>query len=615
MIARYWMVVWSAATVCFGAPAYAQTPVGTSLTYQAELRASGQPAAGPVDLRFRLYDAVSLGTQIGVTIDRPNVALAQGRFTQDLDFGAGAFGPDARFLEIEVRSPAGAGAYVMLSPRQRVTPSPVAQFSVQAGNAATATTATQLNGQGAAFYTNAGNLTGTLPGTTLGGTYSGALTFSNAGNAFTGAFAGSGAGLMSVNADLLDGLDSSVFLQSIPVPLTLSGASLTHIIRGQNASDVFDATGVYGLSTGGFGITHGVFGRSDSSSGRGVNGVAAAGFGTTFGGHFVSSSTSGRGAFGLADAFTGETYGVWGESNSTDGVGVFGWAQAGSGSTYGVFGQSNSTDGRGVWAAAAAPSGFTYGVDGWSGSTSGTGVRGRANAASGGTFGVYGLSSSTDGLGVYGLASATSGATAGVLGEAFSPNGWAVYAAGRFGAGGTKSFRIDHPLDPENKWLLHYCSESPEPQNFYNGQVVTDADGYAWVELPGYFGAVNRDFKYQLTVVDDADADVFVLAKISKAIRDNRFQIRTSAPHTEVSWRVDAVRNDRWVQKYGAPVQPEKEGRERGKYQHPDLFGQPPEKGMNYDPAHAERRAADRPRERPAHEADRVPVQIGRERE
>ena len=74
-----------------------------------------------------------MGTQIGVTIDRPNVALAQGRFTQELDFGAAAFGPDARFLQIDVRSPAGSGSYVTLSPRQRVTTAPVAQFALVVG--------------------------------------------------------------------------------------------------------------------------------------------------------------------------------------------------------------------------------------------------------------------------------------------------------------------------------------------------------------------------------------------------------------------------------------------------------------------------------------------------
>ena len=60
---------------------------------------------------------------------------------------------------------------------------------------------------------------------------------------------------------------------------------------------------------------------------------------------------------------------------------------------------------------------------------------------------------------------------------------------------------------------------------------------------------------------------------------------RRGASGGKVSWEVKAVRNDRWVQQRGAPVEVEKQGPERGKYQHPEFYGQPPEKGMNYDAA------------------------------
>ena len=43
------------------------------------------------------------------------------------------------------------------------------------------------------------------------------------------------------------------------------------------------------------------------------------------------------------------------------------------------------------------------------------------------------------------------------------------------------------------------------------------------------------------------------------------------------------MRNDRWVQQRGAPVEVEKQDLEKGTYQHPELYGQPPEKGMNFD--------------------------------
>ncbi len=106
----------------------AQTPVGSALTYQGELRQSGNPVNGTADFRFRLYSADTGGSQLGPEIPITNGALAGGRFTVSLDFGGTAFGSDARWLEIDVRSPAGAGVFVTLSPRQRLTAAPVAQF-------------------------------------------------------------------------------------------------------------------------------------------------------------------------------------------------------------------------------------------------------------------------------------------------------------------------------------------------------------------------------------------------------------------------------------------------------------------------------------------------------
>lgn len=91
---------------------------------------------------------------------------------------------------------------------------------------------------------------------------------------------------------------------------------------------------------------------------------------------------------------------------------------------------------------------------------------------------------------------------------------------------------IGHPHDPEHKYLLHYSSESPFPQNFYSGNVLTDASGYAWVELPDYFEAINTNFKYQLTVVGKSFARAAVWGEIS----NNRFRIRTDAPNFKVSW-------------------------------------------------------------------------------
>jgi hypothetical protein len=141
----------------------------------------------------------------------------------------------------------------------------------------------------------------------------------------------------------------------------------------------------------------------------------------------------------------------------------------------------------------------------------------------------------------------------------------------------TKMFRIDHPLDPENKYLNHTSVESPDMMNIYNGNVVTDGNGEAVVELPAYFEALNRDFRYQLTVIG-----TFAQAIVADKIKDNRFKIRTSTPGVEVSWQVTGIRRDAWADKNRIPVEVEKPERERGFYLHPEAFNQPEEKGVDW---------------------------------
>src|ERR1035437_3569359 len=66
---------------------------------------------------------------------------------------------------------------------------------------------------------------------------------------------------------------------------------------------------------------------------------------------------------------------------------------------------------------------------------------------------------------------------------------------------GGGSFKIDHPLDPANKDLYHSFVESPDMMNIYNGSATTDSQGTAFVTLPDWFETLNRDFRYQLTVI------------------------------------------------------------------------------------------------------------------
>ena len=133
---------------------------------------------------------------------------------------------------------------------------------------------------------------------------------------------------------------------------------------------------------------------------------------------------------------------------------------------------------------------------------------------------------------------------------------------------GGGSFKIDDPLDPENKTLSHSFVESPDMMNVYNGNVITDKRGLATVVLPDYFEALNRDFRYQLTVIGK-----FSQAIIVKEISQNRFTIKTDKPTVKVSWQVTGIRQDAWANAHRIPVEEPKPDKERGTYLHPDVYG------------------------------------------
>lgn len=207
----------------------------------------------------------------------------------------------------------------------------------------------------------------------------------------------------------------------------------------------------------------------------------------------------------------------------------------------GAVGQTNYSSGYGVYAEnfdAIAPLG------------NGVGVGGR------GYYGVFGEDR-------------YSGSIAGAYG---------VYSNGNFGATGTKTFNIDHPKDPENKFLRHFSMESDEVLNVYRGTIVFDANGEATVTLPGYFSDINRNVSYQLTPVG-AYMPLFVKEKVDGA---NKFVIGGGIAGKEVSWAVYAERNDLYMQKHPEQRSTEVEKRDgqKGKYLIPSLYGAGEDKAM-----------------------------------
>lgn len=114
----------------------AATALGTGFTYQGRLTDAGSPANGAYDLRFILYDAETAGSAVGSTLTKEDVAVTNGLFSVDLDFGASAFNGDARWVEIAVRPGSSSGTHTVLSPRQPISPAPYALFAKAAGGIA-----------------------------------------------------------------------------------------------------------------------------------------------------------------------------------------------------------------------------------------------------------------------------------------------------------------------------------------------------------------------------------------------------------------------------------------------------------------------------------------------
>ena len=102
---------------------------------------------------------------------------------------------------------------------------------------------------------------------------------------------------------------------------------------------------------------------------------------------------------------------------------------------------------------------------------------------------------------------------------------------------------------------------------------VLDTDGQAWVDLPNYYEALNKDSRYQLTCVGGW-AQVY----IADEVKDNRFRISGGKPGMKVSWQVTGTRNDVWMRDNKPPTERAKQGSEQGTYFYPQGFGQSPEK-------------------------------------
>jgi hypothetical protein len=332
-------------------------------------------------------------------------------------------------------------------------------------------------------------------------------------------------------------------------------------VAGSTNSTNSNAFGVYGAAVATSGSATGVYG-SGSIGVKGLGTVTGNGAGGSFTGFSAQPNSGQRSTVGVL------AYGGSGDTNTTYGAeGVL------------ATGGNGIAGGNGVEAYGGSGNGQTYssgaGVYGWGG-----------NGSSGGAPGVYGMggwSPISNGSGGWFVGAGIPGGQGGGDGvDAYAGGGYAgnfygdVNITGNLSAA-TKNFKIDHPLDPANKFLVHASVESSELMNIYSGNVITDVQGDATVTLPDWFEAENTDFRYQLTVVGQ-----FAQAIVANEIANHQFQIKTSAPNVKVSWQVTGVRQDAYAQAHPLVVEEQKDEHLRGYFIHPELHGAPSEKQIEW---------------------------------
>jgi hypothetical protein len=285
----------------------------------------------------------------------------------------------------------------------------------------------------------------------------------------------------------------------------------------------------------------------------------------------------------LGDSIYG--HGVYGRSDTN--YGVYGYCDNSTGGTApGVYGESGTGPGL------SGRSDTNYGVYGYS--LNSLGVGGYSETS----YGVYASSDTSYGLYATsdgGLAARLEGRvdmTADVnMSGPVNMNGPVNITGPLTKPGG--SFKIDHPLDPANKYLSHSFVESPDMKNVYDGVVVLDDKGEALIELPDWFGALNKDFRYQLTAIGAPGPNLYISEEIpdgvttttnyySNSSSDNknsnnnnksRFRVAGGTSGMKVSWQVTGIRKDPWANAHRISVEEDKPAKERGYYYtYPELF-------------------------------------------
>ncbi|MCH9822955.1 MAG: hypothetical protein K0U33_06365 [Bacteroidetes bacterium] len=347
----------------------------------------------------------------------------------------------------------------------------------------------------------------------------------------------------------------------------------------------------------------------NDSSNIGINAFAKSSSSNNTDQYGIKGTAEGSGSTG-----TGVHYGVYGTANGSglNNIGTYGLAQstssAANSANRGVFGNGNSTSSvfnqgvlgiaiptrnsttgynAGVLGEAAGHSNINYGFISLNYGTGNTNY-GSADFAYGSVTGskknigsyAYAFGADTNiavrayakddagsvNYGVYSEVAGIAGSMAGrFIGNTRVEGNLVVTGSISKGSG---TFKIDHPDDPENKFLVHSFVESPDMMNVYNGNAITDANGFVTVELPDYVENANKDYRYQLTPIGQ-----FAQCIIKEKVKGNKFVIQTDKPNVEVSWMITGIRSDPYANQNRIVPVVDKDQNEKGKYLHPEAYG------------------------------------------
>ncbi len=200
------------------------------------------------------------------------------------------------------------------------------------------------------------------------------------------------------------------------------------------------------------------------------------------------------------------------------------------------------------------------------------GVRGQVMGGGGNNYGVEATASGQgNNVGLYALA-------------AGGTTNWAGYFVGDINVEGSivkaaSTLAIDHPTDPDNKFLQQSEIVSDNQAAIYSGNITLGSDGSAIVQLPDYLESFCGDFRYQLTCVGGY-APVYVSSKVA----NSRFAIAGGTSGLEVSWQITGIRADKYALAHPLEVEKRKTVSEQGKYLHPELYGFSDDRSLSPNP-------------------------------